>query len=185
MVTGMDMGTELKNLNAAQPVVRNIDLRDVASIDTRAIEIGPVWDLPGSRMKKGKRFLCPLSPLAIELIKSSPSTSKQVVAAPGRKKTTVSKLSSATRKLYAALGIERFTPHDLRRTAGTMLGEFGWASHDTGLLLAHAPVSVTGKVYDHSKGLDKKRAMVLLLEKIITDRIAPDATTNVVPLRAA
>ena len=66
-----------------------------------------------------------------------------------------------------------------------MLGEFGWASHDTGLLLAHAPVSVTGKVYDHSKGLDKKRAMVLLLEKIITDRIAPDATTNVVPLRAA
>ena len=183
MVVGMERG-ELKNLDAPQPKLRNVDLRDVSSIDTRAIETGPLWDLPGERMKKGKRFLCPLGPLAIKLIKSSPSSGKFIVAAPGCTHLSVGRLSSATRALYKALGIPHFTSHDMRRTAATMLGEFGWATHDTGLLLAHAPVSVTGRVYDHSKGLDKKRAMVLLLEKIITDR-APDKTATVVAFRAA
>ena len=37
-----------------------------------------------------------------------------------------------------------------------MLGEFGWATHDTGLLLAHAPVSVTGKRLRSLEGLGQE-----------------------------
>ena len=184
MVVGMERG-ELRNLDAAQPKIKKVDLQDVASIDTRNFEImGPFWDVPAKRMKKNRRFLCPLSPMAIALIKAAPGTGKHPIAAPGKDtmnvRTRVNKLPMLTRALYPALGIERFTPHDLRRTAATMLGTFGWTPDKTAMLLAHDKDGVTGKVYDHSKGINEKRAMVLLLEKIITDHVAP---TTVVPFK--
>ena len=75
MVAGMVRG-ELIGLDNVQPKPRA--LRLVGS----KIETGPVWDLPGARMKKDRRFICPLSPLAVGIIRASDVAGDRVLGAP-------------------------------------------------------------------------------------------------------
>src|SRR5258705_9495041 len=61
--------------------------------------------------------------------------------------------------ICAPLGLRPFTPHDLRRTAATLAGDFGFDDAWIAKCLDHAASkkqeqivpSVTGKVYNHSK----------------------------------
>ena len=61
-----------------------------------------------------------------------------------------------------------FTPHDLRRTAATLAGDLGFDDAWIAKCLDHAASkkqeqivpSVTGKVYNHSKRMKEKRAVL-------------------------
>ena len=70
--------------------------------------------------------------------------------------------------ISALLGLRPFTPHDLRRTAATLAGDLGFDDAWIAKCLDHAVTkkgdaivpSVTGKVYNHSKRMKEKRAVL-------------------------
>src|SRR6185295_4881298 len=73
-----------------------------------------------------------------------------------------------TAGIYALLGLRPFTPHDLRRTAATLAGDLGFDDAWIAKCLDHAASrkqeqivpTVTGKVYNHSKRMKEKRAVL-------------------------
>ena len=68
----------------------------------------------------------------------------------------------------ALLGLKPFTLHDLRRTAATLAGDLGFDDAWIAKCLDHAASkkqeqtvpNVTGKVYNHSKRMKEKRAVL-------------------------
>lgn len=80
------------------------------------------------------------------------------------------------------LSIAPFTPHDLRRTVATGMGEIGIAPNIIGKVLAHTDQTVTGKHYD-KYGYDRdKRAAVEAWDSRLSEIIREDREQTVVPL---
>ena len=142
----------------------------------------PRFDVPLKRVKKRRVIQQPLSDLAVEIIREALISDKQqyVFASPlgdmpmhrkvmatalrGKKH----KSGKATPGICALLGLRPFTPHDLRRTAATLAGDLGFDDAWIAKCLDHAASrkqeqivpSVTGKVYNHSKRMTEKRAVL-------------------------
>jgi integrase len=142
----------------------------------------PRFDVPLKRVKKRRVIQQPLSGLAVEIIKEALASDKQqyVFASPlgdmpmNRKvmaaalRGTKVKGKVKTPGICALLGLQQFTPHDLRRTAATLAGDLGfddaWIAkcldHAASKKQEHAVPTVTGKVYNHSKRMKEKRAVL-------------------------
>ena len=125
----------------------------------------------------------PLSDLAVEIIREALTSDKQqyVFASPlgdqpMNRKVMATALRGTKHKsgkvntpgICALLGLKPFTPHDLRRTAATLAGDLGFDDAWIAKCLDHAASkkqeqivpSVTGKVYNHSKRMKEKRAVL-------------------------
>jgi len=142
----------------------------------------PRFDVPLKRVKKRRVMQQPLSDLAVEIIREALITDEQqyVFASPlgdtpmNRKimatalRGTKYKGKEKTPGICALLGLRPFTPHDLRRTAATLAGDLGFDDAWIAKCLDHAASkkqeqivpSVTGKVYNHSKRMKEKRAVL-------------------------
>jgi integrase len=143
----------------------------------------PRFDVPLKRVKKRRVIQQPLSDLAVDIIKEALSSDKQqfVFASPlgdmpMNRKVMATALRGTKRKggkvktsgICALLGLRPFTPHDLRRTAATLAGDLGFDDAWIAKCLDHAASkkqeqtvpSVTGKVYNHSKRMKEKRAVL-------------------------
>jgi integrase len=142
----------------------------------------PRFDVPLKRVKKRRVIQQPLSDLAVEIIREAliSDTQQYVFASPfgdmpmNRKvmaaalRGTKSKGKVKTPGLCALLGLKPFTPHDLRRTAATLAGDLGFDDAWIAKCLDHAASkkqeqivpTVTGKVYNHSKRMKEKRAVL-------------------------
>ena len=142
----------------------------------------PRFDVPLKRVKKRRVIQQPLSSLAVEIIKEAlRGNNKQYVFAsplgdqPMNRKVMAVALRGTKVKgkvktpgICALLGLRPFTPHDLRRTAATLAGDLGFDDAWIAKCLDHAVVrkqeqivpSVTGKVYNHSKRMKEKRAVL-------------------------
>src|SRR5262249_48227357 len=101
MVWGM-VGSELCNLNGPS-------------------EHGPHWSLPAERMKAKSAFIAPLSGLALELIRP------HLKADPAAPLFDLPRyyVDHAAKLIVAKVGMAHWTPHDLRRTAATILDRKG------------------------------------------------------------
>ena len=130
-----DAATALRLIlvTAARPgMVRGMvgsELRDLSGPS----EHGPHWSLPGQRMKAGSAFITPLSGLALELLRPHLKTD----ASAPMFDLQPNDLYEAAHRIVAALGMKRWTPHDLRRTAATILDKAGYSLEQIGALLAH------------------------------------------------
>jgi integrase len=141
----------------------------------------PRFDVPLKRVKKRRVIQQPLSNLAIEIIREALEDGRENVFAsplgdqPMNRKVmatalrgTKSKGKVKTPGICALLGLKPFTPHDLRRTAATLAGDLGFDDAWIAKCLDHAASkkseqivpSVTGKVYNHSKRMKEKRAVL-------------------------
>jgi len=89
----------------------------------------------------------------------------------GKELLTPNKLAACLRAIVARLGIPRATPHDLRRTAGTLIQSAvlpdrpKYLLEEVGWLLSHKSADkngVTG-IYGRYQHLDEKRAMAAVL----------------------
>ena len=142
----------------------------------------PRFDVPLKRVKKRRVIQQPLSDLAVEIIREALISDKQqyVFASPlgdqpmNRKvmatalRGTKVKGEVKTPGICALLDLRLFTPHDLRRTAATLAGDLGFDDAWIAKCLDHAASkkqerivpSVTGKVYNHSKRMKEKRAVL-------------------------
>ncbi|WP_409997253.1 tyrosine-type recombinase/integrase [Bradyrhizobium cosmicum] len=142
--------------------------------------------MPLKRVKKRRVIQQPLSGLAIEIIKEAlasddqqlvfespmykgqPIHRKAMADAQRGTKHETNKDKTKTAGLCELLGLEPFTPHDLRRTAATLAGDLGFDDAWIAKCLDHAASkkseqivpTVTGKVYNHSKRMKEKRAVL-------------------------
>jgi integrase len=141
----------------------------------------PRFDVPLKRVKKRRVIQQPLSRLAVEIIKEALKDNDKgfVFASPlGNQPMARTAMATALRGkkhrgrhtpgICALLGLKSFTPHDLRRTAATLAGDLGFDDAWIAKCLDHAASkrqeqavpSVTGKVYNHSKRMKEKRAVL-------------------------
>jgi integrase len=141
----------------------------------------PRFDVPLKRVKKRRDIQQPLSDLAVEIIREALDDGKDHVFAsplgdqPMNRKVMATALRGTKVKgkvktpgICALLGLKPFTPHDLRRTAATLAGDLGFDDAWIAKCLDHAASkkqeqtvpTVTGKVYNHSKRMKEKRAVL-------------------------
>jgi integrase len=144
------------------------------------------FDVPLKRVKKRRVIQQPLSDLAVEIINEALTSDDQDYVFAGRfgdgplnrqamptalrgtKHRKNGKMVIKTPGICALLGLAPFTPHDLRRTAATLAGDLGFDDAWIAKCLDHAASkkaevvvpTVTGKVYNHSKRMKEKRAVL-------------------------
>jgi integrase len=121
-----------------------------------------LWTIPGERTKNGKAHVVPLSPQVVAILMEL----KRIYGgiglilpgrAPGKGLSTGTLHESMTRN--GNFGIERFTPHDFRRTASTILHEQGWNTDVIEKALNHTMKGVRG-VYNKAEYLPQRREML-------------------------
>ena len=112
------------------------------------------WTLPATRTKNGREHVVPLSDAAMSIIEKQPRSTAHVFNSP------LSGWSRPKRALDAAMGVEGWTLHDLRRTAATGMHEIGVAPHVVEAVLNHQSGHRAGiaGVYNHAVYANEKRA---------------------------
>lgn len=138
-----------------------------------------VWTIPADRAKNGREHLVPLSGLAVEIIQAqledvanladrkARSVPRWVFPGPGaRAAVTGASIPKALKRLERdgeVLGVQPWTPHDLRRTAATHMEEIGISPFIVGHVLNHVSMtkaSVTSRVYArYTYGREKREAL--------------------------
>lgn len=142
---------------------------------------GPHWSLPGLRMKGKKPFIAPLSGLALDLIRLN---LKDDPAAPMFDLPRYY-LDHAARRIVERLGMQRWTPHDLRRTAGTILDGHGYSLEKIGGLLAHTRKGTTA-IYARFEHLGLRQEMAAVIEDSLRTTLAqPSGTADTVTTEIA
>ncbi|WP_438277973.1 tyrosine-type recombinase/integrase [Nitrobacter sp.] len=167
------------------------------SADMNAAEIeGDLWTIPGERYKNKLDHVIPLSPGAKALIGTKPkgfkgntwfvfSTTDGRRPFSGFSKAKVS-LDSEIAKLRKAEGrakMPRWTLHDLRRTARTLMSRAKVPEDHAERAMGHVIAGVRG-TYDRYSFLEEKRDAFQKLADLVTIIIKPP-TDNVVPFAGA
>jgi integrase len=163
-----DAATALRLIlvTAARPgMVRGMvgsELRDLRGPS----EHGPHWSLPAERMKAGSAFITPLSGLAQELLRPHLKADPEAPVFQLHRHS----LHKAAQSLVAGLGMIRWTPHDLRRTAATILDRAGYSLEQIGALLAHTRKGVTA-VYARWDKFNLRREMATAVEQSLRETL--------------
>ena len=138
-------------------------------------------------------FIVPLNALAVSLIRETKSTSGRVLRAckpAGTELVSPNKIAALMRAVVAKLGIPRATPHDLRRTASTLIQSAvlpdrpKYLLEEVGWLPSHRSQDkngVTG-IYGRYEHFDEKRAMSAVLARELSRILG---TAAVVPVQRA
>jgi integrase len=95
----------------------------------------------------------------------------------------VSKLDAAMRDVCAKQGIERATPHDLRRTFGTTITKLKLGRDGMNRILNHSNGDDTGDVYDRHGYADEDKHIMDRVAAHIMALVEGRETDNVVTLQ--
>jgi integrase len=135
------------------------------------------WTIPGERAKNKRAHRVPLSPPAVALLRALHATRASGVrwVFPTRRGSVSGyreRVYKTVARLRRASGVTDFTPHDLRRTAASLMASMGIARPTIAKLLNHAERGVTA-VYDRY-GYDREKREALdawarRLEEIVSD----------------
>jgi integrase len=141
--------------------VRPVELRRAtwSEIDLE----GAIWRIPGSRMKRGREHLVPLSRQVVKLLEDlEPITGSGELLFPGLRadERPISEvtLNAALRRL--GIPKEDHCPHGFRSTASTRLNEMGWDPALIELQLAHAKKDKVAAVYNRALRLEERTKMM-------------------------
>jgi integrase len=148
---------------------------------------GAWWTIPGRYSKNGLPHRVPLSPWALEIVKRalvSAGDSPWVFPSP-TSDGPVQSIWKAVARIRGRCKVD-FRPHDLRRTAASLMTGMGISRLTVAKILNHVESSVTA-VYDrHSYDAEKRAALdawARRLEEIIAGKPASDS--NVTEMRRA
>jgi integrase len=120
---------------------------------------GDWWTVPGAKAKNGLSHRVPLSELARELLGSRGKPARWLFPSPrGSAPIQVNALSRALRN-NGHFGFEKFTAHDLRRTAASYLGRLDVPRFIIGRVLNHVDREITGTYDRYSYDREKRRAL--------------------------
>jgi integrase len=146
---------------------------EVAGLTLNEIDLDRrVWNIPGSRTKNGHPHSVPLSQMALDLVAEG---------APGISRKHVSDTICDHQDQF---GIDRWTAHDLRRTALTKMAELGVAPIVLGHVANHRTTTKAGmtlSVYVHHQYEKEKREAL----ELWADRLkgVVEGGAEVVPMR--
>ncbi len=145
------------------------------------------WTLPAARSKNKRPTVVPLVPKAVELLKEQKKLDGTHVF-PGQKseKLNVNKLDGGLRRVRAALekmGVEAFTPHDLRRTVETGMAISKVPKEYRDRVLNHVDSSVGGKHYNMHDYADEKRDALEKWVRRLDMLLETDPANNVIQMR--
>ena len=136
------------------------------------------WLIPKERMKMGKAHLVPLSAPLLESLKGTEGFGRRGFIFPGERTGrpfNLQALGHALRRntnkdILRDHGVAFFTPHDIRRTAATIMRRLGFGLV-VDRVLAHAPRSVTDRHYDaHDYEPEKRAALEALAGHVVAIR---------------
>lgn len=121
------------------------------------------WTIPAARTKNGLAHRVPLSDLAIDLlvrIKALSGDSPYLLPSPRTAgPITVRALTRAVDRNITTLGVQDFTPHDLRRTAASHMAGVGIPRLVISKILNHVEPGITA-IYDrHSYDTEKRESL--------------------------
>ena len=139
-----------------------------------------IWTVPNP--KNGREWRVPLNKYGIEILEAlkmmKPGTDHPFLLNDGRQmsKSTLSKSVSRERK---NLGVDHFTPHDLRRTAATLITSLGCPPTWAALMLNHTDNSVTS-IYDQY-GYDYEKRLSANVLEFVLDKILSCESTDQIP----
>jgi integrase len=136
-----------------------------------------IWRLSSEKTKNSRRQIVPLSEGARAILQDLKRDAElgeyifKTARSPHIKHRT---LQNAATRLAANAKIGNFTPHDLRRTAATLLRKTGTRTETLKKILNHSAGSVTD-IYDHyNEAAEKKVALEQLwahIEKVTGEQV--------------
>jgi integrase len=130
---------------------------------------GSDWTLPKERNKTKVDLLRPLSKAAKAVL---PKRRGRYVFSSDGGKTCFSGYSKAKAKLDRESGVKEWTPHDLRRTARTLMSRAGVSSDHAEMCLGHVLTGVRGTYDRHAYHAEKAAAyekLAALVASIVGD----------------
>lgn len=119
-----------------------------------------IWNVPGSRMKMKRDHQVPLTPAAIDLLKSMPVVDGSRYIFPGQK--AHKPLSNmAFKNVMNRMGYGEWTPHGFRSSFRNWAAEMTNVQSEVAeMALAHKVGSKTEQAYLRTKLLDKRRGLM-------------------------
>ncbi|MDF2529561.1 MAG: site-specific integrase [Gammaproteobacteria bacterium] len=123
-----------------------------------------IWTIPAEKSKNGKPHRVPLSDMAKEILTQSKAQlchDEYVFPSPSKDSSisTMAINKAVYRNQMLFDGVEKFTPHDLRRTAASQMTALGISRLVVSKILNHSESSVTA-IYDrHTYENEKKAAL--------------------------
>jgi integrase len=180
---------------------------EICGMDRREIDLEQqLWTIPASRTKNSRSHIVPLSNMATAIIRGQIQAAEKLAkrkerevspfifpAPGGRASVSGAAIAKAVKRQEAAakggttvLGVSPWTPHDLRRTAATMMEEMGVSPFVVGHVLNHISITkstITSRVYARYDYAREKREALALW----ADRLAAiiEEKGNVVSLKEA
>jgi len=141
----------------------------------------PALGWPGTKNSQTHRIWLPAPAQALLAELDDKAAEGFVFAGPGGR--PVDGLDAAMRAICAKLGVERATPHDLRRTHGSTITALGFGRDAMNRIQNHREGGIAS-VYDrHGYAEETKRVMNSVASKIIALVEGRSAGGKVVPLR--
>ena len=153
---------------------------EVLSMERNEIDFASAtWEIPSTKTKNAQAHRVPLSSTALKILEGLPKHGNYVF--PSRvgsgfdesKPMKPNALAIAIRRNRELLGLEEFTPHDLRRTCASFLGSLGVEQSLISRILNHAERGVTSIYNRYAYEKEKRRALMMWagkLEEIVTGK---------------
>jgi integrase len=192
-------------------MLRSVELLHIHR-DELLLNRQPLVVIPEERVKSGRVIQQPLSDLAVEIAREAlgnypwlfagrfgtePLGRKAMAAAlRGRKEKVKGKMMVKSIGLCEQLGLKPFTPHDLRRTAASLMGGLKVPRSIISLCLDHtikadehgAVAAVTGEHYDQDPRIGEKREALQQLAdeimRIVGEPVEATTPDTLMPLAA-
>jgi integrase len=150
-----------------------------------------LWTIPADRSKNGKPHQVPISGLAMTLLahlERVTGDTPNILPSPRWREHTATAidalaLARGIRRNEQHFAISRFTPHDLRRTAASMMTATGTPRLHVEKVLNHT-ISDVAEVYDRHDYLEEKRAALDRWAATLWELLNRGSST-VVPIRNA
>lgn len=194
--TNMSLGVQLGIKFMFCTLCRGIEARNMKWSEVDLEE--RIWVIPGHKAKNGKDHLVPLNRHALALIEEMRPYSENseyvfgwnpvLQLGKGQKPKELRTMckdafSHSLRLNFHHLALdEKFTPHDLRRSAASILTTIGYSKDWVGRLLNHTITDITGSVYDTYDYYEEKRAGTELISYVL-DRVLSTKDKSLVPTR--
>jgi integrase len=150
---------------------------------------GGWWQLPGQPQgqwpgtKNGQTHQVWLAPAAVAILEEL-DEGKQGFVFRGRGDKPVQGLDAAMRAVCKSLGAARATPHDLRRTAGTMVTSLGFTRDQMNRLQNHVDGGI-GSVYDRHGYAHENRVIQEAVASRVMALVGGGSGGNVLAMQGA
>jgi integrase len=147
-------------------------------------EGGSFWQIPDNVAKTGRGHRVPLSRQAmsvLEALRPLTDSTPWVFASP-KAEGPLRWLSHAAERLRRQSGVADFTPHDLRRTAATLMGERGVRPDVIERVLNHVPAKIARTYNRATYDAEKRQALTILGDLIDSIAAGDEGRSNVLRL---